>query len=69
MSKYYTMVEPKSAEDTSPEYHTFSDDEIVEMHWDFFMDKIRRLGLDETNYNKFDCIDDWFVAHWAWESR
>ena len=66
--KYYTCMEPKSNTDMSPEYHTFSEDEVVKMHWDYFKDKIRRLGLDETNYNKFDCIDDWVVTHWAWES-
>lgn len=68
MIKYYTFVEPKSKDDMSPIYHTLSENDILEKHWDYFTEKLRKLGLDETNYNKFDCIDDWVVTHWAWES-
>lgn len=67
MSKYYTFAQPKSKDNMEPEYQTFSEDEILEMHWDYFLDKVRKLGIDERNVNKFDCIDDWVVTHWAWE--
>lgn len=23
----------------------------------------------DANYTKQDCIDDWVVVHWAWESN
>ena len=68
MIKYYTYVEPTSPEDMTPMYFTFSEDEIVKMHWDYFLDKIRRMGLNPNNYSKFDCIEDWVGTHWALES-
>ena len=66
--KYYTYVEPTSATDSTPVYHTLSEDEIVEVHWDYFINKVVKMGYDKNNFCHLDCIDDWAITHWAWES-
>lgn len=66
--KYYTYAEPTSATDSTPIYHTLSEDEIIEEYWDHFIEGIKKRGGDPNTYCKWDCIDTWVVVHWAWES-
>ena len=48
-----------------------SEDEIIEQYYPYWYSKMcDKFGKDyvDANYNKFDCIDDWVVIHWAWEA-
>lgn len=51
---------------------TLSEKEIIEQYWHYWYgrmcDKFGKEHVD-TNYAIQDCIDDWTVVHWAWESK
>jgi len=68
--KYWTFVEP-GEDGTTPVYQTLSDDEILEQYWDYWYGKMcEKYGKEkvDTGWSKQDCIDDWVIVHWAWES-
>lgn len=50
---------------------TLSEDEIIQQffpYWDKKM--IEKFGPDyQQNWSIQDCIDDWVVINWAWESN
>lgn len=69
--RYWTIVTPTSGEDSTPIYETLSDDEIIEQYWDYWSSRmIAKYGLEEfeKNWSKKECIEDWVIIHWAWES-
>lgn len=51
---------------------TLSEKEIIEQYWHYWYgrmcDKFGKEHVD-ANYTVQDCIDDWTVVHWAWESK
>lgn len=64
--KYY------SYNDYYPIVITKSEKEIIDEHYDFWYDRMcKKFGKDyvDATYTKQDCIDDWIVIHWAWESE
>lgn len=68
--KYWTIVEPGD-DGVSPVYETLSDQEILDQYWDYWYGRMcEKFGKDhvDATYTKQDCIDDWVVVHWAWES-
>jgi len=69
--RYWTYVEPTSETDSTPIYHTVSDDEIIEQYWEWWYEKMcRKYGKEhvDANYVKLDCVDNWVTTHWAQES-
>lgn len=51
---------------------TLSEQEILDRYWNRWKElMIKKFGKDcfEKNYTKQDCIDDWVVINWAWESN
>ena len=51
---------------------TLSEDEILEEYYSYWSGKmIKKYGQEEFDkaYSKMDCIDDWVVVNWAWESK
>lgn len=66
--KHYSYLEP------TPEGNivlTKSENEIIDSYYDFWYDKMcKKFGKDhvDATYTKQDCIDDWIVTYWAWES-
>jgi len=50
---------------------TMSEDEIREEYYPYWYEKMcKKFGkqkVDET-YSFEDCLDDWRVVNWAWES-
>jgi len=69
--RYWTYAEPTSETDSTPIYHTVSDQEIIDSYWEWWYDKMcKKFGkkVVDENYTKKDCIPDWVVVHWAWES-
>lgn len=68
--KYWTIVEPGN-DGVSPVYITLSEQEILNQYWDYWYGQMcKKFGKDEVDekWTKQDCIDDWIVVHWAWES-
>lgn len=71
--KYWKIVYPKDPEngDFTPEYITLSDQEILDQYWDHWYDQMcKKFSKEEVDakWTKQDCIDDWVIVHWAWES-
>ena len=71
--KYYSYYEPKDPGngDFSAITVTLSEQEILKEYWDYWYgrmcDKFGKERVD-AECSPADCIDDWIVIHWAWES-
>lgn len=67
--KYWSIGYPD--EDGNDVVETLSEREIVEQYWHYWYgrmcDKYGKEHVD-AHYTVQDCIDDWVVVHWAWES-
>ena len=66
--KYYSIAYPDGDNDV---VETLSEAEILSEYWDYWYELMcKKYGKDEVdaNYSKQDCIDDWVIVHWAWES-
>jgi hypothetical protein len=51
---------------------TWSEADIREKYWPYWYGKMcEKFGKEhvDANYSFEDCIDDWTVGHWAWESK
>lgn len=50
---------------------TLSEQEILDEYWDYWkerMEKKFKKKFDRDRANELDCITDWCVVNWAWES-
>jgi hypothetical protein len=67
--KYYSYNEYTGQE--YPEIVTLSEMQILDLYWDFWKQKmIKKYGEKKfLKYSEYDCIDDWVVTNWAWESN
>lgn len=69
--KYYTYVQPTSSDDTSPIYITLSEEEILKEYWDYWYERMcNKFGKEivDNTYSSKECIEDWAVSTWAWDS-
>ncbi len=67
--KYYTYITPD--DDNRPIYHTYSEDDIIKEYWPYWYGKMcEKYGkhLVDKDYSYKECIEDWIIVHWAWES-
>jgi len=51
---------------------TMSEDEIREEYYPYWYEKMcNKFGKEyvDKNYSFEDCLDDWRVVNWAWESK
>jgi hypothetical protein len=49
-----------------------SEEDIREDYYSFWYDKMcAKYGKDhvDVTYSFEDCLDDWIVVYWAWESK
>ena len=71
--KYYCFNEQSDSDD--PAINTvvvMSEQEIIDEYYDYWYDAMcSKFGKEavDKNYCKDDCIDDWVVVNWAWESK
>lgn len=68
--KYYTHCYPD--DNDRPVFETFSEKEILDIYWDSWYSRMcNKFGKEivDRDYCKQDCIDDWVIVHWAWESN
>ena len=69
--RYYCYNEPGDPEFKTNVVVTLSEDDIIEQYWDYWYGRMcAKFGQQyvDENYCKQDCIDDFCVIHWAWES-
>jgi len=74
--KYYSYNEydPESpmADELGGYVVTMSEEEILKEYWPYWYERMcENFGknfVDEI-YSPADCIDDWCIVHWAWESK
>jgi len=73
--KYYSYNEydPESpmADEKGGYVVTKSEAEILREYWPYWYDRMcKKFGQEEVDakFSKQDCIDDWIIVNWAWES-
>ena len=50
---------------------TLSEQEVVDTYWPWWYSEMcKKYGKEhvDATYSKEECIDDWIVINWAWES-
>lgn len=68
--KYWSIGYPD--ENGNDVVETLSEKEILDQFWDHWYNKMcKKFGKEyvDSNYTEQDCIYDWIVVHWAWESN
>ena len=71
--RYYCFNEQSESDDpTINSVAVISEEEILDKYYDYWYEqmcsKFGQEAVDE-NYCKDDCIDDWIIVNWAWESK
>ena len=70
----YNEYDPNSlfADETGGYIVTVSEDDIKRKYWPYWYNrmcaKYEQSYVDE-NYTFEDCLEDWIVVNWAWESK
>lgn len=70
----YNEYDPGSpfADDTGGYVVTKSEEEIRKEYWPYWYSRMCiKFGQEQvdSNYSFEDCLDDWIVINWAWESK
>lgn len=68
--RYWSFGYPDENDNDAVE--TWSEDDIREKYWPYWYGKMcKKFGKEhvDANYSFEDCVDDWTVVHWAWESK
>jgi hypothetical protein len=68
--KYWSMSYPD--ENDNDVVETLSEDEIIAQYYPYWSGRmIEKYGQEEFDktWSKKECIEDWVVVHWAWESK
>lgn len=69
--RYFTFVQPVN-DAGDPEYVTMSEQDIWKEYYPYWYEKMcdmyEQAYVDE-NYSFEDCLEDWIIVHWAWESK
>lgn len=68
--RYYSYNE--YTEDEKGLVLTVSEEDIRRDYWPFWYNKMcEKYGKDQVdaNYCFEDCLEDWIVVNWAWESK
>lgn len=70
--RYYSynhLAESETKETTN--VVTLSEQEILDQFYDFWYERMCKKygkGHVDENYGPQECIEDWVVVNWAWES-
>lgn len=69
--KYYTYANSLDAPHMYTKYITLSEEEILKEYWNYWYERMcNKFGKDivDSTYSSKDCIEDWIISTWAWES-
>ena len=47
---------------------TKSEEEILKEYYDYWCQRMKEVGKEDQIHPK-DCIDNWVIVNWAWESK
>lgn len=64
--KYWTICYPGEHDQHVQE--TFSEDQIIKSYFPYWCEQMVKAGRGDF-VNERDCIEDWKVVHWAWETN
>jgi len=69
----YNEYDPDSprANGTDGYVETLSEEKIRQQYWPYWYEQMcKKFGKEyvDKNYSFADCLDDWIVVNWAWES-
>lgn len=64
--KYWTIVEPGD-DGSTPVYSTLSEEDILKEYFDYWSNRMKSIGKN-NEITPDNCIYDWCVVHWAWET-
>ena len=70
--KYYSYNTWRTHPTEDGYIRTLSEKDIIKEYWDYWQERmIAKFGKEhfEANYSEKDCIDDWVVVNWAWETN
>lgn len=69
--RYFTFVQPLN-DAGDPEYVTMSEEEIRNDYYPYWYKKMSaKYGHKyvDDNYTFEDCLIEWIIVNWAWESN
>ena len=69
--RYWCYNEQYDDEQNGSGIATKSEDEILHEYWPYWYQQMcKKFGKEHVNknYSFHDCLDDWIVVNWAWES-
>ena len=69
--RYFCYNSIYDAEQNGAEIVTISEDKIRRQNWgDWYRKMCNKFGKEhvDKNYSFHDCLEDWIVVNWAWES-
>ena len=69
----YNEYDPENllADETGGHVKVMSEEEIQNEYWSYWHEKMcAKFGKEhvDKNYCFQDCLEDWKIVHWAWES-
>ena len=64
--KFWTIVEP--GDNDVPIYTTLSEEQILMEYFDYWSGRMKSVGKHDE-INPENCVYDWCVVHWAWETN
>lgn len=64
-TKYWTITYPGAFGQHVEE--TFSEEQILKSYWDYWYSRMAEVGRLDIATEE-NCIMDWIVLHWAWET-
>lgn len=57
-------------ENHQPVVKTITDQQILYEYWNYWECKmVQKFGDGDERITHENCIDDWIVVNWAWESK
>lgn len=70
--RYYSYNEYDHNNPSEGSVVTLSEVDILKEYWPYWYGKMcEKYGQErvDAEYSFEDCLDDWQVVHWAWESK
>lgn len=64
--RYYTCIHPGSHGQLVRE--TWSESQILAAHFDEWLSKCIKAGVDKAHMTTHRCVEDWVTVTWAWET-
>lgn len=70
--RYFSYNEPVDENYNINQIITVSEEDVRRDYYPYWYDKMcKKFGKEvvDRDYSFEDCLDDWIVVNWAWESK